>query len=323
MKEHKALYTYNPATDNFERYYPSWKTRLAQWMAVILTGLIIGSGLFAIVYFGFVDRSERELREENTRLRARYNVLERRVEASMKVMEQIRKRDDNFYRVMLQMEPMSLSRRFAGFDYEKTIGAMRHMTDYALVETLTTRLDLLDRQLYSQSQSFDRLRESVSNQREKMEHVPGILPIKRADNTISSGFGQRRDPVTGERKLHEGIDFYAAEGTPVFASADGKVEEAGRATGFGNCVEISHGYNYQTRYAHLSEVLVEKGSTVKRGDIVGRVGSTGKSVKPHLHYEVRFKGNAENPVNYFYLDLSPDEYTTMLQVAEDAGDVLD
>lgn len=323
MKEPKALYTYNPSTDNFERYFPSLKDRLAKWGLVSLLALIIGGCLFALVFFGFADRSERELREENTRLRTQYNVLERRVDASMKVMEQIRKRDDNFYRVMLQMEPMSLSRRYAGFDYEKSIGSMRNMSDFALVESLTSRLDLLDRQIYSQSQSFDQLRRNVADQRAKMVHVPGVMPLRESDFSLSSGYGQRRDPVSGTRKFHQGIDFATQEGTPVYATADGIVEMAGRTSGFGNCVEISHGYNYLTRYAHLSEVLVEDGIRVKRGDLIGRVGSSGKSMRPHLHYEVLFKGSAENPVNYFYMDLTPDEYATMIQQAEDAGDVLD
>lgn len=323
MKDNKALYTYNPATDNFERFYPSWKSRLSQWSMILLTGLIVGSGLFALVYFGFFNRSERELREENTRLRTQYHVLERHVQNSMKVMEQIRKRDDNFYRVMLQMEPMSLSRRYAGFDYERNVGEMNSMSDYALVETLSRNLNLLDRQLYSQSQSFDQLRRNVADQREKMDHIPGIIPLRDVEYTISSGFGQRRDPVSGTRKLHEGIDFYIAEGTPVYATADGKVCVAGRTGGFGNSVEILHGYNYTTRYAHLSEVLVKEGDNIRRGDLIGKVGSSGKSLKPHLHYEVLFKGTPENPVNYFYLDLTPDSYASMLQTCEDAGEVLD
>lgn len=323
MKESRTLYTYNPATDNFERYYPSWKDRLSKWGMTFLLALIVGGGLFALVFFVFLDRTERELREENSRLRAKYNVLERRVDASMKVMEQIRKRDDNFYRVMLRMEPMSLGRRYAGFDYERSITSMRTMSDFALVENLTNRLDLLDRQLYSQIQSFDGLRRNIEGQREKMEHIPGILPLRESDFTLSSGYGQRRDPVSGERKFHQGMDFAAREGTPVYATADGIVESGGRTSGYGNCVEISHGYNYQTRYAHLSEVHVEEGSRVKRGDVIGTVGSSGKSMRPHLHYEVIFKGTAENPVNYFYIDLTPDEYGAMIQQAEDAGDVLD
>lgn len=321
--EKKAYYTYNPATDNFERVYPSLKDRLRHLLRLLLMSLLIGGTLFAIAYFGFANRTERELREENVRLRTQYNVLERRLNASMKVMEKIRNRDDNFYRVMMQMDPMTVSRRNAGFDYERSYASMRGMSDEALIGTLSSQIDLLDRQLYSQSQSFDQLRAAAIEQKGKLDHVPGILPLAREDATISSGFGQRRDPITGMRKQHDGIDFMATIGTPVYATADGVVATAGRTGGSGNCVEIAHGYNYHTLYAHLSEILVEEGAQVKRGEIIGKVGSSGKSTIPHLHYEVRFKGEAENPVNYFYLDLSPDEYAAMLEQAEDAGQVLD
>ena len=241
----------------------------------------------------------------------------------MKVMEQIRNRDDNFYRVMMQMEPMTVSRRNAGFDYERSYASMRGMSDDALIGNLTSQIDLLDRQLYSQSQSFDQLRRAAAEQRVKLDHVPGIFPISQEEVNISSGYGMRRDPVPGTRKQHDGIDFLAPVGTSVYATADGKVAVAERKGGFGNCVEIAHGFNYLTRYAHLSELLVEEGAEVKRGDLIGKVGSSGKSTTPHLHYEVIFKGEAENPINYFYLDLTPDDYAIMLQQAEDAGQVLD
>ncbi|MDE5663972.1 MAG: peptidoglycan DD-metalloendopeptidase family protein [Muribaculaceae bacterium] len=319
----KAYYIYNPATDNFERVYPTLKNRLKHWGGILLLAVAAGAVMFVVAYFGFASRTERELREENTRLRTQYNVLQRRVDASMKVMEQIRNRDDNFYRVMMQMEPMTVSRRNAGFDYERSYASMRGMSDDALIGNLTSQIDLLDRQLYSQSQSFDQLRRAAAEQRVKLDHVPGIFPISQEEVNISSGYGMRRDPVTGTRKQHDGIDFLAPVGTSVYATADGKVAVAERKGGFGNCVEIAHGFNYLTRYAHLSELLVEEGAEVKRGDLIGKVGSSGKSTTPHLHYEVIFKGEAENPINYFYLDLTPDDYAIMLQQAEDAGQVLD
>lgn len=323
MKEKRALYTYNPATDNFERVYPTLKNRIRQWGGILLLSLLIGCILFIISFFIFSSQTERDLRKENLRLRTQYNVLERRVNSSMRIMEIIRKRDDNFYRVMLQMDPMSLSRRYAGFDYEKRYSSMHHMSDNDLISNLTEQIDLLDRQLYSQSKSFDMLRQTATQQKKKMEHVPGILPIPNGDFSISSGYGLRRDPVSGTRKLHEGLDMTASIGTPVYATADGEVGFSGRKGEHGYSIEIKHGYNYLTRYAHLSELLVEEGATVKRGDMIGKVGSSGKSTAPHLHYEVIFKGETENPVNFFYMDLTPDEYVAMIQQAEDAGQVLD
>lgn len=141
--------------------------------------------------------------------------------------------------------------------------------------------------------------------------------------TMSSGYGYRRDPVYGTTKFHSGLDFAAVTGTPVYATGDGVVEYAERRSGYGNCIDISHGYNYTTRYAHLSEILVSSGQEVKRGDLIGKVGSTGKSTGPHLHYEVRFKDEPQNPVNYYFMDLTPEQYAEMIREAENAGHVMD
>lgn len=321
--EKRALYTYNPATDDFERYYPTLKSKLIKWGIMFGISVIIGFLMFAAVWFGLFSHSDADLRQENARLKSQYGVLERRVDASIKVMENIRNRDDNFYRVMMQMDPMSAGRRYAGFDYEKGYASIRKMDDDALIERVTEEVDLLNRLLYSQSQSFDQLRASVENQNKRMSFIPAILPLGENKMEIASGFGQRVDPVNAERIFHNGIDFVAAAGTPVYATADGKVEIGERSGTFGNCIEIHHGENYMTRYAHLSEILVEPGNTVKRGDLIGRVGSTGKSSEPHLHYEVWYNGKVQDPVNFCFLDLTPKEYSEMLRIAEDAGNVLD
>lgn len=321
--EKRALYTYNPATDDFERYYPTLKSKIIRWGTWIITSFGFGIILFAAVWYGFLPNSESELRQENARLISQYGVLERRVDASLKVMENIRNRDDNFYRVMMQMDPMSTGRRYAGFDYEKGYSSIRRLDDNALTQRLSDELDLLNRMMYSQIQSFDQLRGSVMNQTKKMTYIPAILPLGVKNMEIASGFGSRVDPVNADRVFHNGIDFVAIAGSPVYATADGKIEESHNAATYGNCVEISHGDNYMTRYAHLSEVLVEPGSTVKRGNLIGRVGSTGKSSQPHLHYEVWYKGKVQDPVNFFFLDLTPKQYSEILRIAEDAGSVLD
>lgn len=319
----RALYTYNPATDDFERYYPTLKNKLIRWSTMLAISVGVGVVLFIIVWSGFFSNSETELRQENTRLKSQYDILERRVDASMKVMENIRNRDDNFYRVMMQMDPMSAGRRYAGFDYEKGYASIRKMNDEALAERLSDEIDLLNRLLYSQSQSFDQLRATAQNQNKKMSGIPGILPLGLKHTEVASGFGSRVDPVNAERIFHNGIDFLADEGTPVYATADGKVEVSERQAAYGNCIDIGHGDSYMTRYAHLSELLVEPGSTVRRGDLIGRVGSTGKSSQPHLHYEVWYRGKVQDPVNFCFLDLTPKQYSELIRIAADAGSVLD
>lgn len=318
-----VIYRYNPETDNFERIFPSWKKRflrLLLFMAISVSMAV----LFAFLFFNiFGTPTEKSLRRENAMLKSQYNVLNRRLDNSLKVMSDIQSRDDNFYRVMMQMEPMSHSQRFAGLDNESRYKNLQKMQDGGLVQLLTQRLDLFDRQLYAQSKSFDQLGEEAGKQKDKLAHIPSIIPIDLRDYTMSSGYGYRRDPVYGTTRFHDGLDFAAKIGTNVYATGDGVVEAADRRGGYGNCIDISHGYNYFTRYAHLSEILVKVGDKVKRGDLIGKVGSTGKSSGPHLHYEVRFKDDPQNPVNYYFMDLTPEEYAEMVQEAENAGHVMD
>lgn len=319
----QTFYIYNPATDNFERVYPTLKSKVLKLGRFLLMSAIFGAIFFCIAYYGFIDNSEEELRNENILLRSQYNVLESRVDASLKVMERIKERDDNFYRVMMQMDPMSISRRFAGFDYEKNYRGLKKMSDKALVGQLTQMVDMLDHELYSQIQSFDQLREAAASRQTQVDHIPGSLPISMANSTLAGGYGIRRDPLSGQRKFHPGLDFSAPEGTPVYATADGVVEVSERRGVYGNLVEIDHGYNYMTRFAHLSEMEVSKGDKVRRGDLLGYVGSTGTSTGSHLHYEVRLKDQPQNPVNYFFLDLTPPQYSEMSRQAEDAANVMD
>lgn len=285
--------------------------------------LIFGAGIYFLMYLSFDLPTEKNLREENAELRANCNILNRRLENSLKVMADIENRDDNLYRVIFQMEPLSRSRRLAGLANENRYRKLSALSDGALLTLMTRNMDLLERKLYAQSQSFDQIRETVSRQKDKMSHIPAILPIKTHEFELSSGFGMRRDPITGNAEFHNGLDFSIPEGTPVYATADGIVKGAERKSEYGNRIEISHGFDYTTVYAHLSRLLVKSGDKVKRGDLIGKSGSTGKSIGPHLHYEVGFKGEAQNPVNFFFMNLTPDEYSEMMRKAEDAGQVMD
>ena len=319
----RIFYIYSPETDNFERFFPSGGERLGKAPKFVLLSIAMGFIIFLLYLHLFESPTEKALRKENSQLKSRYNVINRRLDNSLKVMEDIRNRDDNFYRVMLQLDPMSLGQRYAGLDNERRYKEIENMPDADIVKLLTQRLDLFERQLYAQSLSFDQLRVSAIEQKDKLAHIPSVLPIDVKDYTVASGYGYRNDPIYGTTKFHEGLDFAAQIGTPVFATADGVVEDAGWKGGYGQCIDLSHGYNYITRYGHLSEILVEPGKTVKRGEMIGKVGSTGKSTGPHLHYEVRFKDEAQNPVNYYFMDLSPEEYSEMIRLADNAGHVMD
>lgn len=318
-----VYYRYNPETDNFERIYPSFKMRVASWSKTWAMAGALAVALFFIVFYCFDSPTEENLKAENAQLRTQYAILNRRLDNTLKVIDRIRERDDNFYRVMMQMDPISANQRHAGLDNEERYRELSKLSDAGLVTQLTRKMDLMERRLFAQVQSFDQLRETVGKQQDKLAHIPSVLPINKKDFTMSSGYGYRRDPVYGSSRLHEGLDLAAATGTPVFATADGEVKVARREVGYGNCIDVDHGFNYLSRYAHLSEILVEEGDKVKRGQMIGKVGSTGKSSAPHLHYEVRFKGESQNPVNYYFMDLSPQEYSDMIRLAENAGLVLD
>ena len=319
----KAQYTYNPVTDNYERIYPTIRSRLHKLLLIIFWGALFWGIILGILWLCFGFHNETYIIKENNELKNRYQALESRVNNALTVMEQIRSRDDNFYRVMMQVEPIKLSQRFAGQVPETDYTKLYKLSDKELLSKLNNNLNLLERQIYVQSGSFDELRALAMKQQDKINHIPAVLPINIKDYTMSSGYGHRIDPVYGGTAFHAGLDFAAPSGTPVYATADGVIEAATRSGGYGNKVDIFHGYNYMTRYAHLSKIDVTPGQQVKRGDKIGEVGSTGKSTGPHLHYEVRFKNEPQNPVNYYFLDVSPEEYNNMVTLAESAGHMMD
>lgn len=319
----QVYYRYNPDTDNFERHYPTLKSRLVAAVRYLCVGSMIGIGIYLLVFYAFEAPTERNLKEENKELKSQYAILEKRLDNSLKVMEDIQNRDENFYRVMMQMDPLSRNQRHAGLDNEGRHQGLRNLNDAELVGKMNRSMDLLEHQIYAQSLSFDQLRDAAGEQKEKLAHIPSVLPMQLKDFTLSAGYGYRRDPIYGTTRFHEGIDFASPTGTPVYATADAKVMAAERKPGYGNCVDLDHGYNYLTRYAHLSQILVKPGQSVKRGELIGKVGSTGKSTGCHLHYEVRFKDEAQDPVNYYFMDLGPQEYADMIRLAENSGHVMD
>ena len=239
-------------------------------------------------------------------------------------MNDISERDDNFYRVIMGTERVSRAKRYAGFENENRYNHLNTLHDAELIKNLTRKMDMLDRQLYVQIKSFDELQKLAETNKDRIRHIPSIQPIAQKHmRKMASGYGTRRDPIYGTRKFHEGLDFAADKGTPVYATADGKVVNASWESGYGNLVEIDHGYGYVTRYAHLSKFKVKEGQTVKRGDLIAETGNTGKSTGPHLHYEVRYNGAPQNPINYYFMDITPEQYNQLILEAENAGHVMD
>lgn len=270
---------------------------------------------------GVIDLpKERLLRAENHQLKDDLELLNARMDRAQAVMNDLADRDNNFYRVMMQADRISDAKRYAGLERS----SLHSLSDNSLATTLNEKMNLLEREIIVQSESFNELRDLALSRADRLSHIPAIMPVNEASlKQMASGYGRRVDPIYGTVKMHEGMDFACDVGTPVYATGDGTIEAAGWHSGYGNRIDIVHGFGYTTRYAHLSKLAVKAGQAVKRGDLIGYSGNTGKSTGPHVHYEVRLKDVPQNPVNYYFYDLTPREYAAMIEHAENAGHVMD
>lgn len=242
----------------------------------------------------------------------------------MGVLQDIQQRDDNLYRVILQADPISPAIRQAGYGGTNRYEELMDMANAKLVMNTTQKLDVLSKRLYIQSKSFDDVVDMCKNHDEMLQCMPAIQPISNKDlKKTASGYGTRIDPIYGTAKFHAGMDFSAQAGTDVYATGNGTVVKVGWETGYGKTIEIDHGFGFRTRYAHLQDYNTKLGKKVVRGEVIGKVGSTGKSTGPHLHYEVHVKGKVVNPINYYFMDLSAEDYEAMIQLAANHGKVFD
>ena len=320
----KVYYIYNPTTRTYDRVYPTFRQRMANFLKRLFVGMGLGAGSFILLIWIFGSPSEKELRIENSRLLAQYNVLSRRLDEALGVMQGIQQRDDNLYRVVLQADPVADAVRKAGFGGTNRYEELMDMANSDLVVNTTQKMDMLNRQLYIQSKSFDEVVDLFKNHDEMLNCIPAIQPVANKNlKYTASGYGMRIDPIYKTAKFHNGMDFSANIGTPVYATGDGVIKKAGWQSGYGKIIIVSHGFGYETWYAHLNKYNVRVGQKVVRGEVIGEVGNTGKSTGPHLHYEVHVKGKVVNPVNYYFMDLSAEEYDQMIELAANQGKVFD
>ncbi len=320
----KVYYIYNPQTQTYDRIYPTVRQRAMSILRRLFVGMGLGAASFLILLFIFGSPSEKELQIENSRLQAQYNVLSRQLDEALGVLQDIQQRDDNLYRVLFQADPIPSVIREAGYGGTNRYEYLMSMANSELVINTTQKMDILEKQLYIQSRSFDDVVEMSKNHEEMLRCIPAIQPISNKDlRQTASGFGMRIDPIYGTPKFHSGMDFSAHAGTDIYATGDGTVVKMGWQTGYGNTIVIDHGFGYQTMYAHLQDFRTKPGKKVVRGEVIGGVGSTGKSTGPHLHYEVHYRGQVVNPVNYYFMDLSAEDYEEMIQIAANHGKVFD
>ena len=320
----KVYYIYNPKTRTYDRIYPTMRQRVMSYLRRLFVGMGLGAGSFIVLLLIFGSPSEKDLRMENSRLQAQYNILSSRLDESLQVMKGLQQRDDNLYRVMMQADPVADALRTPSYNKTNRYEDLMELPSAKLVVNTTQKMDLLERQLYIQSKSFDEVLALCKKHDEMLECIPAIQPVSNKDlKQTASGYGTRIDPIYKTVKFHSGMDFSANVGTPVYATGNGVVRKAGWEGLYGNCIQIDHGFGYVTRYAHLSKIDVRVGQKVVRGETIGKVGTTGKSTGPHLHYEVMVKGQIVNPVNYYFMDLNADDYDRMVEIAANHGKVFD
>ena len=321
----KAKYRYNPHTLSYDKIELSFRDKVFRGSMILGASLIIGIGIYFITD-AFVDSpKEKQLKQKNSELLSQYEILDKKAEQLEVVLKDIQRRDDNIYRVIFEAEPIANEIREAGFGGVNRYKELENLSNADLIIGTSKKLDKLSKQLYIQSKSFDEVFEMAKKKEEMLASIPAIQPVSNEDLTrMASGYGYRTDPVYKTTKFHAGMDFTAPRGTPIYATGDGKVIQADAANrGYGNHVRIDHGYGYVTLYAHMSKFNCKVGQQVKRGDVIGYVGNTGKSVGPHCHYEVRKNGEPINPVNFYFNDLTPEQYAKMLELASDPSQSLD
>lgn len=314
----RQKYVYNHKTLNYERFEEPTHKRVGKVVLYVLSTIVLGLAFFFLFYSFFDSPKEKMQAREIEYLKLQYEILDDRLNEMNVLLEDMEKRDDNIYRVIFEAEPIPLSVRKAGFGgvdrYENLYG----YKNSELVVRAAKKLDVVASQLYVQSKSYDEVFALAKSKAKMLACIPAIIPMKESEiRQISSYFGYRTDPIYKVPKYHSGIDFASAVGTEIFATGDGVVESVEQNYwGYGNIITLNHGYGYKTRYAHLSQFAVREGQKVKRGQVIGYVGSTGKSTGPHLHYEVMKNGELTDPMQYFFNDLTPEEYETILKQAE-------
>lgn len=321
----RTKYKYNEESLSFDRIKLSFRERFLRFFAYF-----IGSLLLALVYGGLftllIDSpKEKALRREIAQMNLQYELINREMEKVEVVLNHLQENDDNLYRTIFEAEPIATSLREVGMGGVNRYAELEGYDNSSVVIGTATRLDKILKKVYVQTKSFDDLIALASEKEEMLRRIPAIMPISNKDlKRTASGWGYRIHPIYKIRKFHWGMDFTAPTGTEIYASGDGTIKKVvSSKRGLGKHVIIDHGYGYATTYAHMNRYIVKKGQKVKRGDVIGYVGSTGLSTAPHLHYEVSLNGKKVDPANYYFNDLTPDEYERMIELANRSGQSFD
>lgn len=321
----KIKYYYNTNTLRYEKLETPLRVRLLRVFGFVAAALVTAA-LISYAAFQFIGSPrEKLLQQQNEDLRDNYRQLRDRIQSLQAQMQELEKRDNDVYRAIFEASPIPDSARLRELETKLEIETIRRLKDHQLVASIQQTLSRLNSRVEAQKKSYNELEKLVKNKEELLARTPAIQPVANKDlNRIASGFGYRIDPVYKTTKFHAGLDFSAPQGTPIYATANGTVTTAGNTgNGYGNHVIINHGFGYETLYGHMVRVKVRNGQTVKRGEVIGWVGSTGKSTGPHCHYEVHKNGEKLDPIYFFYNDLSPEQFDLILKKAAASNQSLD
>ena len=321
----KIKYYYDTKTLSYKPIKLNSGEKIKGYFIFFLSSVLLSFFILLIFYQFFDSPKEKKLKLEIQNLTSQYEFIDKNMKQVEIVLDEIQDRDDNIYRVIFEADPIPTSIRKQGFGgvnrYEKLLG----LSNSELMINTSKKIDQLTKQLYLQSKSFDEVIDLAKNKSNMLASIPAIQPVANKDlKRMASGYGYRIHPIYKTRKMHYGMDFSAKTGTEIYSTGDGIVSKVKRSKrGYGNYVKINHGFGYETLYAHMSKYIVKKGQKVKRGEVIGFVGNSGISTAPHLHYEVRKDNKKINPVNFYYNDLSPEEYEKMLEISLQSNQSLD
>jgi murein DD-endopeptidase MepM/ murein hydrolase activator NlpD len=313
----KIKYFYNTHTLRYEKLVTPLRVKLLRLFG-FLSGLTVASAIVIYLYLKFFPQpTDIEYRRKYELLKDNYNQVNEKVKSLQQQMMALEKRDNEVYRSIFEANPVPDSARAKLIEQQKEIEKIKEMNDFELGKDIASQLNNISARVAFQVKSYDNIAGLIKTQDVKLSSIPAIQPVSNKQlNRIASGYGMRIDPVYGTPKMHKGLDFTAPQGTPIYATGNGVVKVAGSAgNGFGNHVVINHGYGYETLYGHMYRIKARQGQRIKRGEVIGWVGSTGKSTGPHCHYEVHINGHEVDPVYFFYNDLNAEQYDRLLKLA--------
>lgn len=313
----KVKYRFNTKSLTYEKAKVTYKEIILRVLSYLATGTV-----FAVITIFLANKFlpspiQKKQNRELEVVKLQYELLNKKMKQVQIVLNDLQDRDDNIYRIIFEADPIPSSIRNAGFGGSDRYKDLEGYSNTQLMKETTERLDRITKQLYIQSKSFDEVVKMAKGKEKLIASIPAIMPLNNKNlKHAPSGYGWRTHPIYKTQEFHPGMDFTAEQGTPIYATGDGVVEVAdANAQGYGNHVVINHGFGYQTLYGHMSKIATTPGKKVKRGDLIGYVGSTGLSTGPHVHYEVIKNGEKVNPINFYYNDLSPQEYQLMLELS--------